>query len=513
MIDLRDRKLKSVVLSTLCSSRMRGQWQNDLLSLGIDPEKLYASAFLLSHLRPSKSGISMDLAETILHERKSDFGARVALAVSKAVNLDSSFARQQNSSRLLGFIRQGNAPPDAPRVDPEIERQLVSAVIEKLPPEDEWVSLGNMLARLGQTRRPEFADPIREFAGSPYDFVARQAAGALKLLGEQVAPLNRAPVTPVKFVIDFESGTPAPTNNTSIVISPVRPRSELAVSVPGRVDGGSIEFGHDPVLALSRQAEAAELVLLPNGGPGLEALRNSIWARGAIDFPIHFDAPNHVSVQTVPLTVRLKRPRPAEYYADRNMVITVTWLDLRDVSAPATFEMPAAAEFTLPRLAPGNYVLEVKLPGAGAWQRDDLQVTRGMQPVIAKLKRAVSAVARVKFPTFRPDESLAPFAMLALSHDLPAETIPFAWVVPEHGETMISKAALDRPTSTLRFEHLPPGKYRLRVPGAFAARPNFDFAKEPGSAGWSALEMPFEVPPGVADDVDLGEIVLVKETQ
>jgi hypothetical protein len=136
-----------------------------------------------------------------------------------------------------------------------------------------------------------------------------------------------------------------------------------------------------------------------------------------------------------------------------------------------------------------------------------------MPPVIAKLERAVSAVVQVKFPVFRPDESLAPFAMLALRQDLPAEAIPFAWVLPQHGETMISKAALDRESSTLRFEHLPPGEYRLRVPGAFEARPNFDPSKESGAAGWSAIEMPFKVPPGAADDVDLGEIVLVKETK
>jgi hypothetical protein len=539
MLHLRDRNLPAAVRASFHDRSGFGSlvsaWRGvesggfEILELcGLNWEKLFSSALLPIGDRKDLGDIHSFSATELLADRGSNFGGKVLLATQKwqlqrepgrkSASTSSEGVRYVDARAIGRFITPGVVPPGSrPEIAPEIRNELVHVLIAELARERNPNSLGYVIFTLGELKRPELKEVIRPYVDSRFHEVADRAATAMTSLGEDTPHRKHASVG-ARFQIQINDTlwTTASEGRLQYKTEAAGRSGNHALSPEGN-SGNELRFDHDRVLAAMDGMTEARLVVRPFAHT---SVLTHPWFSAPLKLPISLDAVNELRVMTQPLRVRIRYPRPLSEFPGEKVALTLEWLDapkLDDTQredASTTFWETAREEYEFTALQPGRYRLAVKAPRAARAELETILVEPGMKPVEVALGRGVTVRARIKQPDFGDMEELPISALMALNRSPFAREVPIAKLFQDGKE--IANAALGSENRDVRFPHVAPGKYLLRVLGSEDSReewpglPKQNEVGQPATVAWKRKEIPVEVRADSPDVLDAGEIELEK---
>ena len=191
--------------------------------------------------------------------------------------------------------------------------------------------------------------------------VANTAAEALRKLGEETGPLRKR--EPVRFRI-LVNGQPFAGRNMSMNIAMSDGSSLYG---PEKTDANGVatierDYLSDP----KRKISQLTLFTRPsNSAP---------WFNVVVPVPPNLDLETPVNILAEPVTFVLTLSHPDDFYRGKDAVVSLTRLDAQGVPSSdyvhgrAKWSMPVAPEIVLPGVQPGEYDIEIQVPGSAPWK-------------------------------------------------------------------------------------------------------------------------------------------------
>lgn len=215
------------------------------------------------------------------------------------------------------------------------------------------------------------------------------------------------------------------------------------------------------------------------------------WFVAILPTPDGTDEPHTVSIATQSQKILLDLPRPNADLKDREMEITLSRRedpDLQDLNVwgLAKYILPAAREWTLPKVQPGEYRLGISLPGFASWS-GHLSVSDAA-PTTVTLTKA----SDVKFAIHPPPD-----------WDV-RSILPELW---QNGKRVSSDWEYEKRF----FRGVLPGDYTLRIPSSVESRKKI-MGVIPARTTFRAVDIPFTVPADPPMEILLEDITLSPET-
>lgn len=214
---------------------------------------------------------------------------------------------------------------------------------------------------LAEARGPVEREALRGLLSHWSSQVANTAAEALRKMGGEPGPLRERERVRFRILVN---GQPFSTRSVEHTLA-MSDGSRLFG--PGKTDGDGIasierDYFCDPKRTISQLTFSART---SNSAP---------WFTTKVPVPAKLDVETLIDIRVEPVTFVLPLTRVGDSYRGKNAVVQLQRLDAKGVPSPdyshgrGEWSMPIAPEIVLPGVQPGDYDIELQVPGAATWK-------------------------------------------------------------------------------------------------------------------------------------------------
>lgn len=457
-----------------------------LTALGYDPRKVRMGAWLAGGdgaLEILGKNPSDDTARLLLQWAKLHWAEGVAQRAANVASRDFPKLTPQLPTRALcQMLAAGNA------VTPETKKSIadfLQANATKLTDVEVW--LWNLQNGEARWLKPLVVEGLRHDRND----VRKMAEQALRNSGEFDLKAELLPSPRYRFIVNGEQwGKDQLKVGPRLKINAYHGRDAVDLD-----QQGTMTVERDDFTRLS-SIEDAWLIVAPRDvtKPASPA---DPWIRAALPLPPAFGEVTDLRVDTLPVTIVPKFPRPMREY--RNSLTRVEFV--RDEDGQTAFDHPHfyylenGQPLVLARVQPGAYWLRVQAAGAALGMWEKILVSKDQNRFEPKLEIGAKVRVAVNWPATYSLGRLDP----ALAAAFPQRLAD--WLVIECNGRLLPPTVADLAPSegdglkeVLTLHTLPVGKYRVRLRSSDEVYEKLQLRKSDRSyPGWKSAETTFEI--------------------
>ncbi len=350
-----------------------------------------------------------------------------------------------------GDLDAVTAEAASPVAQEQVENFLRTQAAPDLP-----VDAAKILVRIfRENRLPDRIPALRRLLDHPSQSVANEAASALTEAGESFVMPPK--IGPVRYRLTVDGKPHA--------------EREMSWQIPNKV-GSTARTDAEGVLEISRD-------MFLDAGDVQEVLLHTAeitdpsqaWFGTLVSVPGKTDSPYPVVISTKSQKFALHLARPDSELSGRKMEVTLWGLQDEKIQRagfwpPSRFVFPISQELVIPKIAPGTYRLEIRIPGHVSWS-DLFTVGEEMEISLAK---ASDVTVDVRPPDGWPEGAV----------------LPQLW---QGGKRVSANWDATRRV----FRGVSPGDYTLHIPSSAEIRKSV-FGVLPDEPEFPAKDIPFTIP-------------------